>query len=366
MIVSSGGSESGAGGRLDIQELDVRFEGHRGTTTAVEGVSYHLDEGETLGLVGESGSGKSVTQLAILGLLPSRTAVVNAKAVTFGGRDLLSMPERQLRRLRGKEISMIFQDPMTALNPLLTIGQQLTEVFEFHDPRPRREARRAAIEALAEVGIPAPDLRFGQYPHELSGGMRQRVMIAMALLLEPRILIADEPTTALDVTIQAQILELLRDQQARRGMSILLITHDLGVVAGLADRIQVMYAGRLAETAEIEEFFESPLHPYSRGLLGSIPRLHGDPSEALQAIPGQPPDPSVALEGCPFAPRCEMVIDRCRSDRPELEPFSTHPSGELRRSACFRAMELLPVTDVMPSASSTPEDFKKPGSESDR
>ena len=314
---------------LDVRNLRVRFETHHGVVRAVDGVSFTLDEGETLGLVGESGSGKSVTNLALMGLIPSPPGVVEADALRFGDRDLLALGDEELRRVRGNEISMIFQDPMTSLNPLLTIGRQLTEVLEVHERISRREARRRAAAGLADVGIPEPERRLDQYPHELSGGMRQRVMIAMGLLCRPRILLADEPTTALDVTIQAQILELMQRLQHEHGTAIVLVTHDLGVVAGMSDRVNVMYAGRLVETAGAVELFDDPRHPYTRGLLGSVPRLSGDTDAALDSITGSPPDLADLPAGCAFRPRCEFATARCESAAPPLADL-----GGDRSSAC--------------------------------
>ena len=314
---------------LDVRNLRVRFETHHGVVRAVDGVSFTLDEGETLGLVGESGSGKSVTNLALMGLIPSPPGVVEADALRFGDRDLLALGDEELRRVRGNEISMIFQDPMTSLNPLLTIGRQLTEVLEVHERISRREARRRAAAGLADVGIPEPERRLDQYPHELSGGMRQRVMIAMGLLCRPRILLADEPTTALDVTIQAQILELMQRLQHEHGTAIVLVTHDLGVVAGMSDRVNVMYAGRLVETAGAVELFDDPRHPYTRGLLGSVPRLSGDTDAALDSITGSPPDLADLPAGCAFRPRCQFATARCESTAPPLADL-----GGDRSSAC--------------------------------
>jgi len=329
---------------LDVNNLCVRFETHHGTVRAVEGVSFSLDEGETLGLVGESGSGKSVTNLGIMGLVPSPPGVVEAGHILLDGRDLVQMSEAQLRRVRGNEVAMIFQDPMTSLNPLLTVERQLTEVLELHRNMTRAEARRAAARGLDEVGIPDPERRLDQYPHELSGGMRQRVMIAMGLLCEPKLLLADEPTTALDVTIQAQILELMKDLQERRGTAIILVTHDLGVVAGMADRVHVMYAGRLVETGPIGPLFKDPRHPYTRGLLQSVPRLTGDPDAALDSIPGQPPDLADLPPGCAFAPRCSFATPACELDRPRLDPeHGPEAPKDARSSACFE-------TDNLPAA----------------
>ncbi|MFT6109328.1 MAG: oligopeptide transport system ATP-binding protein [Planctomycetota bacterium] len=323
---------------LDVQNLRVRFETHHGVVRAVDGVSFELHEGETLGLVGESGSGKSVTNLALMGLVPQPPGVIEADRLSFDRRDLLTLSDKELRRLRGNDISMIFQDPMTSLNPLLTIGRQLTEVLEVHQNVSRREARRLSAEGLDDVGIPDPEKRLNQYPHELSGGMRQRVMIAMGLLCKPKVLLADEPTTALDVTIQAQILELMKRLQQSHGTAILLVTHDLGVVAGMSDRVNVMYAGKLVETADAEPLFEEPRHPYTKGLLGSVPRLTGDPNAELDSIPGAPPDLAALPPGCSFAPRCGFKVARCTEDAPTLLDLpSLHTE---RKSACFEHARL--------------------------
>ncbi|TDJ67128.1 MAG: ABC transporter ATP-binding protein [Planctomycetota bacterium] len=325
---------------LEVRNLRVRFEMYHGTVLAVNGVDITLEEGETLGLVGESGSGKSVTNLAFMGLLPTPPAVVAADAMHFEGRDLMRLSESELRAIRGNEISMIFQDPMTSLNPLLTIGRQLTEVLEVHKGMTRRAARKACAASLEDVGMPNPEARLDQYPHELSGGLRQRVMIAMALLCQPKILLADEPTTALDVTIQAQILELMKDIQAKTGMAILLVTHDLGVIAGMAERVNVMYAGRLVETASTGALFARPLHPYTRGLLSSVPTLDSDPDAELYTIPGQPPDLVDLPAGCAFHARCGFAVDRCRDELPDLERHTDPVTSEARFSACFESKNL--------------------------
>ena len=322
---------------LNVRDLRVRFETHHGVVHAVDGVSFHLEEGETLGLVGESGSGKSVTNLALMGLIPSPPGVVEAGLVKFGDRDLLNISDEEMRQVRGNEIAMIFQDPMTSLNPLLTVGRQLTEVLELHKGMSNREASKVCAAGLADVGIPNPESRLRQYPHELSGGMRQRVMIAMALLCKPKVLIADEPTTALDVTIQAQILELMKDLQEKTGTAIILVTHDLGVVAGMSDRVNVMYAGRLVETCPTEDLFARPMHPYTRGLLASVPTLGGDPDQTLFSIPGQPPDLAALGAGCAFEARCDLRTEQCRRERPILEQFLP---GGARRSACFERLQL--------------------------
>lgn len=316
---------------LEVRDLKVRFDTHHGSVRAVDGISFDLEEGETLGLVGESGSGKSVTNLAMMGLIPQPPGVIESGSVTYAGRDLLKLSPKEMQKLRGDEVSMIFQDPMTSLNPLLTIGDQLGEVLEIHRGMKRREASSKCAAALGDVGIPEPESRLRQYPHEMSGGMRQRIMIAMALLCDPRVLIADEPTTALDVTIQAQILELIGSLQKRRGTAIILITHDLGVVAGMSDRVHVMYAGRLVEAASTQELFGDPQHPYTQGLLRSVPRLDSSTSETLQSIPGQPPDLAALPAGCAFAPRCEFVQPGCESAVPRLVET---PAGSARLVAC--------------------------------
>lgn len=302
---------------LSVKNLAVRFETHHGTVRAVDGISFEMEEGETLGLVGESGSGKSVTNLALLGLIPSPPGVMSGE-VHFDGQEISALSERELRKVRGNRIAMIFQDPMTSLNPLLTIGRQMTEVLELHKGKTHSEAMRLSAVGLGEVGLADPEKRLAQYPHELSGGMRQRVMIAMGLLCEPRLLLADEPTTALDVTIQAQILELMADVQRRHGTAIILVTHDLGVLAGTADRVAVMYAGRIVEEAPTDQLFKNPHHPYTRGLLASVPRLDSDTSQDLSSIPGTPPDLADMPPGCAFAPRCPQAAAECSLVRPEL------------------------------------------------
>ncbi len=326
---------------LSVHDLSVVFDTPRGPLRAVERVSLELEEGETLGLVGESGSGKTVTALAILRLVrpPGR---IDAGRVFFQERNILRASEKDMRALRGRALSMIFQDPSTSLHPLLTIGRQLTEVLEAHEALGAREAARRAAAALGEVGLPEPEESLAAYPHELSGGMRQRVMIAMALLCRPKVLFADEPTTALDVTIQAQILELMKDLQQRYGMAIVLITHDLGVVAGMADRVQVMYGARVVEEAETRALYRRPLHPYTRGLLASVPRIGPAAATHLPSIAGSPPDPLDRPAGCAFHPRCALVQERCRSQVPDLEELRSDLRTDiLRRSACFEARELL-------------------------
>ncbi len=326
---------------LEVKDLSVRFDTHQGTVRAVDGVSFYIEEGETLGLVGESGSGKSVTNLALLGLIPNPPGVIDSGQVLFDGKDLLKLSIHEMRKIRGNRISMIFQDPMTSLNPLLTIEQQLAEVLEIHRGMSRREARPLCAKGLGEVGIPSPEKCLDSYPHELSGGMRQRVMIAMALLCDPKILLADEPTTALDVTIQAQILELMAKLQKDHGTAIMLVTHDMGVVAGQADRVNVMYAGRLAETASTKDLFDRPMHPYSKGLLESVPRLFGDASGELFSVPGQPPDLASLPAGCAFAPRCSYAVDACTNTRPELTVQIDANATSERLVACTEAARVL-------------------------
>lgn len=316
---------------LSVRDLHTHFRTDDGVVRAVDGVSFDLEQGETLGIVGESGSGKSVTCLSVLGLVPSPPAFFPRGEVLFENQDLLKQNQAQMEQIRGNQIAMIFQDPMTSLNPYLTVERQLTEVLELHRNVSRTEARKQCVEMLRKVGIPSPDKRIDQYPHEYSGGMRQRVMIAMALLCNPRILIADEPTTALDVTIQAQIMELIDELKQELGMSVILITHDLGVVAGTTDRVAVMYAGRIIESGATDDVFANPRHPYTRGLLASVPRLDQQQSE-LTAIPGLPPDLSALPAGCPFHPRCSEASDRCRQDYPDVVRFE---SGQW--SACWEA-----------------------------
>ncbi|MFT4702942.1 MAG: oligopeptide transport system ATP-binding protein [Bradymonadia bacterium] len=309
---------------LRVDNLVTQFATEDGVVTAVDGLSFELGRGETLGIVGESGSGKSVTQLSILGLLPSPPARIAAGTAEFDGTDLLKLDQESLRKLRGNRVAMIFQDPMTSLNPFLSVRRQLEEVLELHTDAKKAERSKRAVEVLESVGIPDAAARIDNYPHQFSGGMRQRVMIAMALLCGPELLIADEPTTALDVTIQAQILELLNELRRERGTSIILITHDLGVVAGMADRVLVMYAGRVMERATTRALFKTPQHPYTVGLLNSLPRLD-DLDQRLVAIPGQPPLMTADKVGCPFAPRCAFAEDKCRTEAPlSLETAPDH------------------------------------------
>ncbi|MFQ5697815.1 MAG: ABC transporter ATP-binding protein [Myxococcota bacterium] len=317
---------------LRLRELRVSFPTPTGRLTAVDGLDLDLFAGETLCMVGESGCGKSVTALSILRLLPEPPAVVAARDILFEGRDLLSLEREEMRQIRGRRISMIFQEPMTSLNPVFTIGNQIAEVLQVHTDLSRAARRARVAELLNLVGIPEPERRMRDYPHQLSGGMRQRVMIAMALACEPAVLIADEPTTALDVTIQAQILDLIAGLQRQLGMSMLLITHDLGVVAETADRVLVVYAGRVVESAPVADLFASPRHPYTRGLLLSMPGGPVPPGTPLQAIPGSVPDMVGAFQGCRFRERCGRASGRCKDDDPVLEPV---PGSASHRAACF-------------------------------
>lgn len=321
-----------SGGRaetlLEVSDLRVEFRGRR-TVHAVRGLSYSVGRGETFGLVGESGCGKSVSALAILGLLPKAPASVTTGSVRFLGDELVGATEEKLRSIRGSAVSLVFQDPLSSLNPVLTIGTQLSEQIEAHRGIDGKQARARAAGLLELVRIPAPTQQLQAYPHQLSGGMRQRAMIAMALSCEPRLLIADEPTTALDVTIQAQVLDLLRSLRDELGMALILITHDLGVVAGTVDRVGVMYAGRIVESGDVIDLLTQPRHPYTGGLLGSIPRVDRPQRSRLTPIPGAPPDLSAPLFGCPFRPRCGSAIEACAEDPPLVE----HESG--RAVACW-------------------------------
>ncbi len=304
---------------IEVRDLRTYFFTDEGTARAVDGVSWSMRRGQTLALVGESGCGKSVTALSIMRLVPDPPGRIVGGSILFEGQDLARLPEKRMRAIRGNRIAMIFQEPMTSLNPVYTIGWQIAESVELHQRVGGREAWERAVEMLARVGIPAPAQRAAEYPHQLSGGMRQRVMIAMALSCNPDLLIADEPTTALDVTIQAQILDLMRRLQAERRMSVLMITHDLGVVAQIADEVGVMYAGRLVERAVVEDLFASPLHPYTQGLFRSIPRL-SERRERLDVIPGNVPNPLRFPGGCRFHPRCPLAAgeERCRQEDPPL------------------------------------------------
>jgi oligopeptide/dipeptide ABC transporter ATP-binding protein len=301
---------------LEVNQLRVQIETQHGTIQAVRGVSFHLDEQETLAIVGESGSGKSISVKSIMGLLPKNGKIVEG-SILLEGKDLAKYSERQMQSVRGSDISMIFQDPMTSLNPTMTIGKQIVEVLKEHrKDMSKAQMKDRALELISLVGISNPEARFDQYPHQLSGGMRQRVVIAVALACDPRILIADEPTTALDVTIQAQILDLMRDLQKKIKTSIIIITHNLGVVANIADRVAVMYGGQLVETADVRDLFYETAHPYTKGLLASIPKASEKGSE-LTAIPGTPPDLMEPPKGCPFAARCTKTMEVCRQYPPE-------------------------------------------------
>jgi oligopeptide/dipeptide ABC transporter ATP-binding protein len=327
-------ADAGGSPLLEVRDLVVRFRSDVGSIQAVNGISWSLDPGGALALVGESGSGKTVGMLAILGLLPNTGRIEGGEAI-FQGRDLLRLSPTEMRDVRGGKIGMVFQDPMTSLNPVLSVGYQLSEGLRRHRGLPRRQARTRAAELLDLVGIPDPNARLDDYPHEMSGGQRQRVMIAMALSCDPALLIADEPTTALDVTIQAQIVDLVKRLQAELGMAIVWITHDLSVVAGLVDRVAVMYAGTLLEEAPVSTLYARPRHPYTLGLLRSMPTLDGPAHARLASIEGAPPDLRTPSTGCPFAPRCPWAEDACRAERPPLEVVS---GGH--RSACLRWREL--------------------------
>ena len=327
---------------LEVRDLRTHFFTREGVVRAVDGVSLSVERGRTLGLVGESGCGKSVTALSIIGLIPQPPARIVGGEVLFDGRDLTTLPERELEDVRGQRIAMIFQDPMTSLNPTLTIETQLVETIRRHTDVSRREARRRAVELLDEVGIPKPEARIGDYPHRLSGGMRQRVMIAIALSCEPDLLIADEPTTALDVTVQAQVLDLLDELRREHDMAMIVITHDMGVIAEVADEVAVMYAGQIVEQASATELFARPEHPYTEALLGALPQLEDDASRAgrLTAIPGRPPSLLDPPAGCRFAARCPYANepDGCAEHPPELRELrpghlvrSEHPASERAR-----------------------------------
>jgi oligopeptide/dipeptide ABC transporter ATP-binding protein len=302
---------------LEVESLSVSFPAPQGRVIPVDGVSFTLARGETLALVGESGAGKSLTSLALLRLVPPPGRIDPGATLRLNGADILALEGEALRQIRGRHIAMVFQDAMTSLNPVLTVGDQISETIRAHFPVPAREARRRAEALLNEVGLGETAERYGSYPHQLSGGMRQRVMLAIALAAEPELLIADEPTSALDVTVQAQILELLDRLQAARGMTVLLVTHDLGIVAGRADRVAVMYAGRIVEEAPVDRLFHQPGHPYTRGLLASLPRLRG-PKAPLAPIPGAVPVPGQWPPGCRFHPRCPQAMARCLTDPPPV------------------------------------------------
>ena len=319
---------------LDVRDLRITFPTRTGEPARpVDGVSFTLRRGETLALVGESGCGKTLTSLALLRLVPEPGRIEPGSRLEFEGRDIMGLDARELRSIRGKHIAMVFQDPMSSLNPVFTAGAQIIETIKAHEPESTKAARARSLALLREVGISDPELRINQYPHEMSGGMRQRVMIAMALATEPEVLIADEPTTALDVTVQAQILEILDRLRESRGLAVLLITHDLGIVANRADRIAVMYAGRVVEEAPTRTLFDAPSHPYTQGLLESVPRLTG-PRRRLRPIPGTVPDPARWPAGCRFHPRCPKVMARCRTEVP-----SRLPLADGHHMACWLAEE---------------------------
>ncbi len=322
------------GALLEVKNLETRFFTQDGVVHAVNGISYTLDKGETLAIVGESGSGKSVSVLSILRLIPHPPGKITGGEVWFEGKDLLKMSDSEIRHIRGNKIAMIFQDPMTSLNPVLTIGFQVMEALQLHMGMNKQQARERTIELLEMVGIPDAEKRLKDYPHQFSGGMRQRVMIAMGLACNPQILIADEPTTALDVTIQAQIVDLVKKLQKEIGMSVIWITHDLGVVAGLADRVIVMYAGSIVESAPVKELYGNPKHPYTLGLLRSIPRMDRPRKKKLTPIKGLPPNLIDMPPGCPFAPRCEYRTERCLHEKPELRVV-----GPGHRIACWVDVE---------------------------
>ena len=308
---------------LEVKNLKTYIRTGNGIVKAVDGVDFSLREGETLGIVGESGCGKSITSLSVMGLLPQPMAYIEQGSILFNGRDLARLSEKEMRKLRGNEISMIFQEPMTSLNPVFTIGQQLSEPLRQHTNLSKKERRLKIIEMLRSVGIPRAEQIIDEYPHQLSGGMRQRVMICLAMLCQPRLLIADEPTTALDVTIQAQILQLMKEIKARNNMAMMLITHDLGVVAEMCDRVVVMYAGQIVESSDVRTLFYYPQHPYTKGLLASLPRANERKGE-LRSNPGSVPRPDELPRGCSFAPRCQEAIDKCREERPPLFTSAHH------------------------------------------
>jgi oligopeptide/dipeptide ABC transporter ATP-binding protein len=315
---------------LEIEDLRTQFFTSAGTVRAVDGISYAVNAGETVAIVGESGCGKSVSALSVLRLIPDPPGRVVGGQIRFQGRDLLALSDAEIRNIRGRDIAMVFQEPMTSLNPVLSIGRQLTETLIHHLKVSPQAATKRAVELLGLVGISDPERRLRQYPHHFSGGMRQRVMIAMALCCEPKLIIADEPTTALDVTIQAQILELMKDLSRRLGVALVVITHNLGVVARYADRVNVMYAGKIVESGDATDIYHHPRHPYTLGLLKSVPRLDQPRRERLDPIQGQPPDLTQLDDGCAFRPRCRFATKRCESAIPPLEPI-----GEGHHAACW-------------------------------
>ncbi len=320
---------------LEVRDLKTYFYTSQGVVKAVDGVSYDVKAGETCALVGESGCGKTMSALSIMRLVPQPQGVIAGGEIRFQGKDLLTLDQEEMRRVRGAEIAMIFQEPMTSLNPVLSIGRQITETLEAHRTISRKETKRRATELLQLVGIPDAERRLSDYPHQLSGGMRQRVMIASALSCDPKLILADEPTTALDVTIQAQILELMRDLAQKFGVALIIITHNLGVVARYADRVYVMYAGKIIESGSAREIYQNPRHPYTIGLLRSVPRLDQPRKAKLDPIEGQPPDLWNLSRGCSFQPRCKFAVDKCAEAVPPLQEV-----GEGHRSACWEAETL--------------------------
>ena len=320
---------------LEVKNLTTQFFTSAGTVQAVDDVSFDIDEGETVAVVGESGCGKSVSALSILRLIPWPPGKIIGGSIHFSGHDLLALSDDEIRKIRGREISMVFQEPMTSLNPVLSIGLQLTETMEHHLGISNDKAHQRATELLAKVGLSDPERRLSQYPHHLSGGMRQRVMIAMALSCEPKLIIADEPTTALDVTIQAQILELMKDLTKELGVALMVITHNLGVVARYADRVNVMYAGKLVEMGNARQIYHDPHHPYTLGLLASVPRMDQPRGSRLVPIEGQPPDLTRLDSGCAFRPRCRFAVERCASEIPILQSVDSEHAA-----ACWRVSEI--------------------------
>ncbi|MGD0806409.1 MAG: ABC transporter ATP-binding protein [Anaerolineales bacterium] len=320
---------------LSVTNLETKFYTDTDTINAVNGVSFHVEKGETLGVVGESGCGKSVSVLSILRLIPMPPGRIERGEAFFQGKDLLKMTPEEIRRVRGSEIGMVFQDPMTSLNPVINIENQVAEPLFIHRNMNKKQARERVVELLTHVGIPSPEKRLADYPHQFSGGMRQRVMIAMALACNPSLLIADEPTTALDVTIQAQFVELVKHLRDEFKMAIIWITHDLGVIAGIAQRVVVMYAGFIVEHAPVKELYANPQHPYTRGLLGSLPRLDENRALRLVNIKGFPPDMCQPVRGCPFVPRCPYAFDHCRAENPLLMPIA-----DSHTSACWWDIDL--------------------------
>jgi len=318
------------GALLQVTNLQTRFHTPEGIVHAVNGISFHVNEGETVAIVGESGCGKSVSMMSPLKLIPTPPGEIYSGTALYRGADLLQTSEQDMEAIRGKEIAMIFQDPMTSLNPVLSVGRQLTESLRVHLGHTAEQAEKRAVDLLEEVGIPDAKRRINEYPHQFSGGMRQRVMIAMALSCVPSLLIADEPTTALDVTIQAQIVELVARIRASLHMAVIWITHDLGVVAGMADRVIVMYAGFIVEEADVDDLYDTPSHPYTIALLGALPRIDRRRDHLLKSIPGSPPNMLMEIQGCPFAPRCEFTIDKCRQENPPLTMI-----GKNHSTACW-------------------------------